>query len=64
MWCWKEDRRGYRSRKFQTHRSSNLGDTIEIVSDISVEEISKLGLLVTGASLHYFQKRSTLESSP
>ena len=36
--------------------SSNLGDTIETVSEISAEEIGKLGLPVLGASLHYFQK--------
>ena len=39
-------------------------DTVEIVSDISVEEIGKLGLPVPGASLQYFQKRSTLDNSP
>ena len=38
----------------------NFGDTIEIVSNISTEEIGKLGLPVSGASLHYFQKRSTI----
>ena len=50
--------------KFQIHRSSNFGDTAEIVSDISTEEIGKIGLLVPRSSLHYFQKRSTLDSSP
>ena len=30
--------------KFQTHRSSNLGDIIETVIGIYAEEIGKLGL--------------------
>ena len=39
-------------------------DTIETISSISAEEIGILGLPVLGASLHCFQKRSTLDSSP
>ena len=49
--------------KFQKRRSSTFGDTAETVSGISAEEIGKLGLPVPGASLHCFQKRSTLDSS-
>ena len=63
MWCSNRDRKRYLSMKFQTQRSSNFGDTTETVSGISAEEIGKLGLLVLGASLHCFQKRSTLDSS-
>ena len=63
LWCWNEDRRGYLSPKFQTHRSSNFGDTVEIISGIYVEEFGKLGIPVSGASLHCFQKSSTLDSS-
>ena len=55
--------RGYLSAKFQTQRSSNFGDITETVTGISAEEIGKLGLPVTGASLHCFQKMSTLDSS-
>ena len=44
--------------------SVTLGDTAETVTDISAEEFGKLGLPVLGASLHRFQKRSTLENSP
>ena len=61
---WKEDRRGYVGTKFQTQWSCTFEDTAETISDISVEETGKLGLLVTRASLHCFQKRSTLDSSP
>ena len=61
--CWKEDMRGYLSTKFQTQRSSNFGETAETVTDISAGEIGKLGLPVSGNSLHYFQKRSTLDNS-
>ena len=35
--------------KFQTQRSSNFGDIIETVTDISTEEIRNLGLPVPGA---------------
>ena len=55
--------RGYRSDKFQTHRSSKFGDITETVTDILAEEIGKLGLPVLRASLHCFQKMSTLDSS-
>ena len=48
--------------EFQTYRSINFIDTIETVSGIYAEEIGKLGIHVLGASLHYFQKRSTLEN--
>ena len=48
---------------FETHMSSNFRDTIETILDISAEEIGKLGLPIPGASLHCFQKRSTLDSS-
>ena len=48
--------------KVQTQRISNFRDTIETVTGISVEEIGKLGLLGLGASLHFFQKMSTLET--
>ena len=50
--------------KFETKRSSNLGDIIETVIGISAEEIGNLGLPVPGASLHYFQKMSTLDHFP
>ena len=63
LWCWNKDWRGYLSTKFYTYRSISFGYTAETVSDISVEEIGKLGLPALGASLHFFQKRSTLESS-
>ena len=63
LWCWIRDMRGYLSAKFQTQRSSNFGDITETVTGIYVEEIGKLGLPVSGASLHYFQKRSTLDRS-
>ena len=33
--CWKEDRQGYISMKFQTQRSSTFRDTSKIVSGIS-----------------------------
>ena len=54
---------GYLSMKFPTHISSNFEDTAETVSGISIEEIGKLGFPVSGASLHSFQKRSTLDIS-
>ena len=63
LWCWIKDMRGYLSAKFQTHRSSNFRDITETVTGISAEEIGKLGLPVPGASLHFFQKRSTLDNS-
>ena len=63
LWCWIRDMRGYLSAKFQIQRSNNVGDITETVTSISAEEIGKLGLLVPGASLHCFQKRSTLDSS-
>ena len=63
LWCWIRDMLGYLSEKFQIQRISNFGDITETVTGISVEEIGKLGLPVPGASLHYFQKRSTLDSS-
>ena len=62
--CWKEERWGYLSMKFQTYKNRNFEDTLETISGISVEEIGKLGLPVSGASLHCFQKRSTLDNSP
>jgi len=43
--------------------SSNFGDITETVTAISAEEIGKPGLPVPEASLHCFQKRSTLNSS-
>ena len=53
----------YLSEKFQTQKKSiNFIDIIETVTCISTEEIGKLGLLVPGASLHCFQKRSTLDT--
>ena len=59
---------GYLSEKFQIKRSSNFGDTIEdtveTITSISTEEIGKLGISILGVSLHYFQKRSTLDTSP
>ena len=64
IWCWNWDMWGNLSAKFQTHRSSNFRDTAETVWGISGEEIGKLGLPVPRVSLHYFQKRSTLDSSP
>ena len=64
MWGWKEDISCYLSAKFQTVRSRNFGDTTESISDISVEEIGKLGLSVLGVSHHCFQKRSTLDTLP
>ena len=57
------DQGGYLSVKFQTQRSIYFRYIIEIVTCISVEEIGKLGLPVLGASLHCFQKMSTLDSS-
>ena len=44
--------------------TQNFGDTIESISDISVEEIGKLGLIVPGDFHNCFQKRSTLDNSP
>ena len=41
----------------------NFRDITETVTGISAEEIGKLRLPVPGASLHYFQKMSTLDSS-
>ena len=64
LWCWKEDRWGYLSTKFQTQRSSNFGETVETISGNSAEEIGKLGLPLLGASLHCFYKMSTFDSSP
>ena len=58
------DMRGYLSEKFQTYRSSNFRDITKTVIGISKEKIGKLGLHVPGASLHYFQKRGTLDISP
>ena len=55
---------GYLNAMFQTHRSSNFRDTIEKATSIFAEEIEKLGLPVLGASLHYFQRGSTLDSFP
>jgi len=55
--------RGYLKEKFQTQIIINVGYITETVTGISAEEIRKLGLPVSGASLHCFQKRSTLESS-
>ena len=64
LWCWHMDMWFYHIMKFQIHRSSNFGDTTETVSGIFVEEIGKVGLPVLGASLHCFQKMSTLDNSP
>ena len=50
--------------KFQTQRSINFEDTAKTISGIYAEEIGKLGLPISRASLHCFQKRITLESSP
>ena len=61
--CWIKDMQGYLSEKFMTQRISNFGDIIETVTGISAKEIRKLGLPVPGASLHCFQKRSTLDNS-
>ena len=55
---------GTRTAEAKIHRRSNFRDTAEIVSGIYAEEIGKLWLPVPGASLHCFQKRSTLDSSP
>ena len=63
LWCWIRDIRGYLSEKFQTLNFSNFRYIIETVAGISAEEIRKLGLPVSGSSLHCFQKRSTLDSS-
>ena len=41
-----------------------FGYIIETVTGISAEEIEKLGLPVSGASHHNFQKRSALDNSP
>ena len=54
---------GYLSTKFKTYMSINFIDITETVTGISAEEIGKLGLPIPGASLHYFQKWSTLDSS-
>ena len=62
LWCWIRDMWSYLREKFQIYRSINLGDIIETVTDISADEIGKLGLPVSRASLHCFQKRSTLDS--
>ena len=48
--------RGYLIKKFQTQRISNFRDITETVTGIFAEEIGKLGLLVSRASLHCFQK--------
>ena len=64
LWFCIRDMWGYLSTKFQTQRSSNFRDITETVTGISTEEIGKLGLPVPGASLHYFQKMSTLDGSP
>ena len=50
--------------KISDIRDNIYQDTTETISDISTEEIGKLGLPVLGASLICFQKRSTLDSSP
>ena len=63
IWCWIRDMWVYLINKFQTHMSINFWDIIETMIGISAEEIGKLGRPVPGASLHYFQKRSTLDSS-
>ena len=63
LWCWIRDMRFYLIVKFDTQKSSNFRDITETVTRISAEEIGKLGLPVPGASLHCFQKWSTLDSS-
>ena len=63
IWFWIKDMRGYLSDKFYTYMSCNVRYIIETVTDISAEEIGKLGFPVPGASLHCFQKRSTLDNS-
>ena len=44
-------------------RIINFGDITETITGISAEEIGKLGLPVSGASHHCFQKRSTFDNS-
>ena len=63
LWCWIGDMQGYLSETFQKPRRCNFIDIIETITGISEEEIGKLGLSVPEASLHCFQKRSTLDSS-
>ena len=63
LWFWIRYMWGYLSAKFQIYRSINFIDITETIARICVEEIGKFGLLVQGASLHCFQKRSTLDSS-
>ena len=63
LWFWNRDRWGYLSENFQTYRSSNFRDITETISGIYAEEIGKLGLPVSEASLHCFKKRRTLDSS-
>ena len=41
LWCWKEEKHGYLSAKFQIQTSSNFRDTIETISGNSVEEIEE-----------------------
>ena len=53
----------YLSENFHTKRRRKILDSAETVLGIYVGEIGKLGILVRGASLHNFQKRSTLDSS-
>ena len=48
--------RGYLSKKFQTQRISNFGDITKTVIGIYAEEISKLGLPVSGAPSTVFRK--------
>ena len=63
LWFSNRDRRGYLNEMFYIEMSSNFRDTTETVSGISADKIGKLGLLVPGASLHCFQKSSTLDNS-
>ena len=63
LWCWNRDNRGYLCVNFHTQRSGYFRDTIDSISEMSAKEIGKLGLPVSGASLHFFQKMSTLDSS-
>ena len=44
--------------------AENFRDTRESISNISAEEIGKLGLTILGASHHCFHKRITLDRSP
>ena len=49
--------------EFLDKKSGNFRDILETVSVVNVEEIGKLGFLVLRASLHYFQRRGTLDNS-